>query len=229
MYPDGGGYAVVQRVPDASRADGREYAHRLAYRLGVGPIPDGKLVMHLCDNPRCCNYERHLTLGTIADNIGDAAAKGRLARGERAGNAILTDAIVTAARGLSAGGMSKREIVAHLGLPRGVYAALSAAIRGSCWAHVLAPPVPAWEGPPRKGLAGELASGAVLTDAIVTAARRLAAGGPLTVAAIAAELGVAHVGALGRAIRGERWRHLTTPPVRRHPRHVRLPPGWDDP
>src|SRR6266581_3341479 len=32
-----------------------ELAHRLAYQLTVGPIPDGLVIDHLCSNKVCCN------------------------------------------------------------------------------------------------------------------------------------------------------------------------------
>lgn len=51
-------------------------AHRAAWELANGPIPDGMNVLHECDNPPCCDV-KHLFLGTIADNNADMRAKGR--------------------------------------------------------------------------------------------------------------------------------------------------------
>lgn len=51
-------------------------AHRHAWSLRFGPIPDGMQVQHSCDTPSCCN-PYHLMLGTVISNYVDMAKKGR--------------------------------------------------------------------------------------------------------------------------------------------------------
>ena len=46
------------------------------YKIKNGEIPKGRVVMHTCDNPACCNPE-HLMLGTVNDNVQDMVKKGR--------------------------------------------------------------------------------------------------------------------------------------------------------
>lgn len=51
-------------------------AHRVAYVICVGEIPDDLKVLHKCDNPKCVN-PKHLFLGTQAINVSDMNLKGR--------------------------------------------------------------------------------------------------------------------------------------------------------
>ena len=66
-------------------------AHRVAWVIEHGMIPDGLHVLHHCDVRPCVNVS-HLFLGTNADNVADKVAKGRQARqrGEANGRAIVT-------------------------------------------------------------------------------------------------------------------------------------------
>lgn len=72
-------------------------AHRVAWELVAGPIPEGLKALHICDNPPCVRndevgtyeingriFERrgHLFLGTPLDNAEDRDRKGRLGRDE---------------------------------------------------------------------------------------------------------------------------------------------------
>ena len=67
-------------------------AHRASYFINKGSIPKGMVVMHSCDNTKCCN-PRHLSIGTNLDNTLDKIRKGRSnpPKGERSGSAKLTD------------------------------------------------------------------------------------------------------------------------------------------
>jgi HNH endonuclease len=59
------------------RGDGRRLlAHRVAWQLVNGPIPDGLQVCHRCDNPPCVRPD-HLFLGSASINALDRDNKGR--------------------------------------------------------------------------------------------------------------------------------------------------------
>lgn len=57
-------------------------AHRVAWTVLVGEIPEGLHVLHKCDNPPCVNPD-HLFLGTNQDNIRDRLSKNRPRGGVR--------------------------------------------------------------------------------------------------------------------------------------------------
>lgn len=63
LMPNGYGVVTEVRRPSASRL-----AHRNAYELATGPIPDGSDLDHLCRNRRCFNPS-HLEPVTRRENL----------------------------------------------------------------------------------------------------------------------------------------------------------------
>jgi hypothetical protein len=84
------GYGVIGL---GTREQGTAKAHRVAYQLYKGQIPDGLNVLHECDNPSCVN-PAHLYAGTLSDNMRDCVKRKRLVtpnnRGERSTTRVLT-------------------------------------------------------------------------------------------------------------------------------------------
>jgi predicted nucleic acid-binding Zn ribbon protein len=89
-------------------------AHRLAYELTFGPIPNNLLCCHHCDNPKCVN-PYHIFLGTDADNMADKKSKGREVhpRGENHPSAKLTFSQVQEIREMYATGLYSYLDIAH--------------------------------------------------------------------------------------------------------------------
>lgn len=99
-------------------------AHRAVWLIFRGPIPEGLGVCHHCDIPACCN-PNHLFLGTHAENMRDAASKGRngaqrqpeIRNGERNPAAKLTPSQVDEIRDLyAAGGISQPQLARRFGV-----------------------------------------------------------------------------------------------------------------
>lgn len=55
----------------------RKNAPVVAWELTHGPVPAGKVVAHVCDDPNCCNVVNHLFLATQAENVHDCIYKER--------------------------------------------------------------------------------------------------------------------------------------------------------
>ncbi len=109
-------------------------AHRIAWSLVHGPIPEGLCVLHTCDNPTCVSVE-HLFLGTHVDNMADRDAKGRNAHGDRNGNAKLTNENVPVLRSrYAAGGVSYQDLANEHGVSAHT---MMCAIRGITWKHIV--------------------------------------------------------------------------------------------
>lgn len=76
----------------------RRTAHRVAWELANGPIPEGLVVRHKCRNRNCIN-PKHLELGTQrANSYEDKLRDGTLFYGERSPQSKLTEKAVLEAR-----------------------------------------------------------------------------------------------------------------------------------
>ena len=109
-------------------------AHRIAWVLANGPIPDGLCVCHHCDN-RICMNPAHLFLGTNADNSADMIAKGRQVRGSRHHFAKLTAEQVRSIRKEYASGrIAQPQLARRYGI---IQANVSMIVNRHTWKHVL--------------------------------------------------------------------------------------------
>ena len=107
-------------------------AHRLSYTMWRGPIPKGKCVLHHCDNRGCVNPQ-HLFVGTREDNMRDAMAKGRIARGELHVHSVLNEDDVRDIRRRLANAETQVSIARDYGVCGN---AIWSIARGRTWKHV---------------------------------------------------------------------------------------------
>lgn len=108
-------------------------AHRVMYEFCKGPIPAGKVVMHSCDNPGCCNPD-HLSVGTHAENKMDSVMKDRHCYGERSPKAKLTADQV---RRILAEGRSKHGMQRKLAREFGIhYSTVNVILSKRNWNHI---------------------------------------------------------------------------------------------
>ena len=124
---DRDGYGYVQTSGKLKRA------HRVAFERANGPIPEGKWVLHRCDNPKCVN-PAHLFLGDNRSNVDDKVAKGRHAFGERNGRANLTEADIRQIRFDYALGERQVDLAKRYGVHQ---THISLIVTRKEWAHVI--------------------------------------------------------------------------------------------
>jgi hypothetical protein len=124
---DRNGYGVIT---DENRKQLR--APRVSYELHHGPIPEGRMVLHSCDNPPCVN-PAHLSLGGAAENAIDRYARGRGALGRGHGRAKLNEEAVQAIRTRYAAGETQVALAHEYGVAQPV---ISLLVRRETWKHV---------------------------------------------------------------------------------------------
>ncbi len=101
-------------------------AHRIAWELENGPIPDGVEVCHSCDNPSCVRVS-HLFLGAPSENTADMWNKGR-------GFSRLTEAQVAEIRQRYAqGGVSYTMLAPSYGVH---WSTIAYAVTGKTWRRI---------------------------------------------------------------------------------------------
>lgn len=123
-------------------------AHSFAFTQKNGALPEGKFVLHTCDNPSCCN-PAHLYAGTKKDNAQDRERRQRgnhavgqrhgcvthpgLHRGERNGRAKMTEDTVRDLRRRHREGERAASLARAYGLTK---TTVSGILRGKLWGHV---------------------------------------------------------------------------------------------
>lgn len=110
-------------------------AHRLSWEFHNEKIPNGKKVLHYCDNPSCVN-PNHLFLGTQADNVLDMCNKGRQVgpKGSKAHTSLLEFEDVRDIRFLrSSGDYSYNQLASLFGVSKGC---ISGIINKRSWSWV---------------------------------------------------------------------------------------------
>lgn len=106
------GYGLMYIGRDHRKAGhGNSPTHRISYVLANRDLPEGKWILHRCDNPPCCNPD-HLFAGTHDENMADMMKKQRQQKqqGDEKGCAIYTGAQALAVAKLAREGKSSTEI-----------------------------------------------------------------------------------------------------------------------
>ncbi len=151
MNPDGCWLfkgAAKSRYGRIQFRDRLDLAHRVAWILTYGEIPDGMWVLHKCDVPKCVRPD-HLFLGTPKENVEDMMAKGRhyhgdeqwtrkhperVPRGEEMVTSKLTEGQVRRIRDrFAAGGVSKNRLAREEGVS---HPTIRRIIARKVWKHI---------------------------------------------------------------------------------------------
>lgn len=123
---DKDGYGVLYWLGKVVRA------HRLSLAVFLGEdIPSEVLVLHSCDNPRCCNPQ-HLRKGTHADNVKDKISRYRcsMPSGENHWKSKITSQDADNIRALYAQGNTQTSIAHRYSLAQ---SQVSRIVNGKAW------------------------------------------------------------------------------------------------
>lgn len=110
--------------------------HRDVFELHHGPLAQGEIVRHTCDNRACCN-PAHLLKGTQLQNMRDCIERGRFPdrAGEANGRAVLNEQLVRDLRKLYSSGMWSYGLLGQLfGIKKTTIAYL---LKGKSWKNIL--------------------------------------------------------------------------------------------
>lgn len=118
------------QVPSGYHKQGK--AHRISWMLHKGEIPEGLIICHHCDNPKCTNPD-HLFLGEKKDNNADKEKKGRGAKGSKIKTAKLNEESIVLIRKLLKIGVKSRRVAKDFGVSPSQICAIN---KGKSWKHV---------------------------------------------------------------------------------------------
>lgn len=107
------GYGMIR----GERGAASMVASRFSYEHFKGPIPDGMIVRHRCDNPGCVNPD-HLVLGTHQDNMNDMVERGRGRGKTEAAYMVLSNDQRDMVKGLIEAGFSIMKVAKQFGVSR---------------------------------------------------------------------------------------------------------------
>lgn len=130
--------ALDGRLRISLRKDGRTFSasiHRLVLLAFVGPCPDGMQACHYDDD--CTNnILDNLRWDTMQSNLADQARNGKVLRGERNGQALLTEEQIVEIRERYARRERTVDIAKMFGIAR---LTVNDIARGDVWKHVGGP------------------------------------------------------------------------------------------